>query len=94
MLQMPPLTKGSFGSLMSVSSSTGAGLLPAQFIDQMLQVGGEERFWTHVLLQPFTDGIADRPACPVIQLIEIVVDSAIHDRFSWASSLAILNEML
>jgi hypothetical protein len=54
----------------------------AQFIQQMLEVGREVRgLRGKVLLQPFADGIADRSRSPVINLFEIVVDSAIHNEF-------------
>jgi hypothetical protein len=52
-----------------------------QFIHQLLQTGCELGLRTQALLQPFADGIADRSCSPVINLFEIVVDSAIHNEF-------------
>jgi len=56
---------------------------PAQFIEQMLQLGGERRFGVHALLQPFTDGVANGPAGPVIELLKVPIDTAIHVLVSW-----------
>ena len=51
---------------------------PAQLFHQLLQMGWERGFGTHVLLQPFADGVADRPRSLVVDWFEIAVDSAIH----------------
>jgi hypothetical protein len=53
---------------------------PAQFIQQMLQVG-RGRARTEALLQPFADGIADRSARLAIELFAVVADSAVHGEF-------------
>ncbi|MBR1224282.1 MULTISPECIES: hypothetical protein [unclassified Bradyrhizobium] len=56
-------------------------LAPAELIDQLLQSGREFGFRTHILLQAFADGIADRLRSPVIDLLENGIDSAIHGEF-------------
>ena len=56
---------------------------PAQFLEQMLQMGGERRFGVHALLQPFTHGVTNGPAGPVIELLKVPIDTAIHVLVSW-----------
>jgi hypothetical protein len=52
----------------------------AQFIQQLLEVGREVRgLRGKVLLQPFTDGIADRSARLAIEWFAVVVDKVAHD---------------
>jgi hypothetical protein len=46
----------------------------------MLKVG-RGRPKTQVLLQPFADGIADRPTRLAIDLFALVGDSAVHGEF-------------
>ena len=54
----------------------------AQFIHQLLQMGRELGFRTHVLLQPFADGIADRSRRSGDQFASNSrIDSAIHNEF-------------
>jgi hypothetical protein len=57
-------------------------LAPAHLVKQMLQMGGERRLGAHALLQPFTHGITNGPAGPVIELLNIPIDSVIHDLVS------------
>jgi hypothetical protein len=52
----------------------------AQFIHQMLQVGGQA-LRTKVSLEPFAHGVADRSTGPVIERFAGVGDSAIHSGF-------------
>jgi hypothetical protein len=56
---------------------------PAQFIEQMPQMGGERRFGVQALLQPFTHGVTNGPAGPVIELLKVPIDRAIHVWVSW-----------
>jgi hypothetical protein len=53
----------------------------AQLIHQMLQMGWQHGFRTQILLQPFTDAVADRPQGLAIDLFVFVVDSAVHSEF-------------
>ena len=57
----------------------GLAFAPAQFVNQVLQVRRWlQGFRTQVLLQPFADGITDRPTGLAIDLL------AIHDHFRFA----------
>jgi hypothetical protein len=48
----------------------------------MLQVGrGTQGDETHVLLQPFAYGVANRSAGLAIDLFAVACDSAVHDEF-------------
>jgi hypothetical protein len=48
----------------------------------MLEAGREARsLRAQALLQPFTHGVADRPAGLAIDLFAVVVDSAAHEEF-------------
>jgi hypothetical protein len=49
-----------------------------QFIDKLAQTRRQVGIGAQALLQPFADGVADRHACLVIDLFEIIVDSCIH----------------
>ena len=53
----------------------------AQFIYQTLQMGRQIDLGANVLPQPFGHGIADRPGRTMIDLVEIVVKSAVHGGF-------------
>jgi hypothetical protein len=53
----------------------------AQFIHQMLQVGGQALGGTEVLLEPLAHGVANRSAGLVINRFAGVGDSAIHSGF-------------
>jgi hypothetical protein len=57
-------------------------LAPAHLVKQMLQLGGERRFGSQALLQPFTHGVTNGPAGPVIELLKIPINSVIHDLVS------------
>ena len=57
-------------------------LAPAHLVKQMLQMGGERGFGSQALLQPFTYGVTNGPAGPVIELLKIPIDSVIHDLVS------------
>jgi hypothetical protein len=59
----------------------------AQFLHQMLEMGRQtQRFRTKVLLQPFADGVADRPARFAIDPCAAVADSgASQDLFRFLS---------
>jgi hypothetical protein len=55
---------------------------PVQFVEQMLEVGGEARgLRAKVMLQPFAYGVADRSAGLVIDLFAVLVVSAVHSAF-------------
>jgi hypothetical protein len=55
---------------------------PVQFIEQMLEVGGEARgVRAKALLQPFAYGVADRSAGLVVDRFAVVVVSAVHGAF-------------
>jgi hypothetical protein len=41
-------------------------------------MGRERKFRTYALLQPFAHCVTNGPACLVIELLEIRIDSAIH----------------
>jgi hypothetical protein len=51
-----------------------------QLIDELAQTRRQFGLGVQALLQPFADGVADRHACPVIDLFYIVIDSTIHRR--------------
>ena len=53
----------------------------AQLIDSSRKCGDKCSIGAQVSLQPFADGVADRHACLVIDLFEIVVDSG----YPWRS---------
>jgi hypothetical protein len=59
---------------------------PAQFIHQMLEVGGEaRRLGTQGPLQLFAHGVANRSARFAIDLFTVVGDSAIHSEFRFTA---------
>jgi hypothetical protein len=59
-----------------------AVVLLAQFIHQVLKFRRERQFRPHALLQPFSHGIADGLAGPVIDWLRIATDSVFHDLIS------------
>ena len=50
----------------------------AQLINELAQTRRKFALGAQVLLQPFADGVADRHACPVIDLFDIAGDSGFH----------------
>jgi hypothetical protein len=63
-----------------------AGVLPAQFIHQMFQMGRQSGMnRAKILLQPFAHGIANRSAGLAIDLFAGVGDSAIHGEFRFVA---------
>ena len=54
---------------------------PSQFVHQLRQIRRQLRSSGKVALQPFPDGIANRPARLVVDELKTAVDSAIHDEF-------------
>jgi hypothetical protein len=76
----PPLFFAVF-SLIRHFSAAGF-VAPAQFVDQMLEVGRQARgLQAKALLQPFAYCVADRSAGLAIDWFAIVSDSAVHDEF-------------
>ena len=53
-------------------------VVAAQFVDELAQTRRKFGLGAQASLQPFADGVADRHACPVIDLFDFVVDSGIH----------------
>ena len=56
-----------------MSSSVQLVIAASQLVDQLAQTRRQFGFGTHVLLQPFADGFADRYAGLVIDLFDIAV---------------------
>jgi hypothetical protein len=62
-----------------------AVILPLQLVHQISQMARQFGILrAKVLLQPFADGTADRPAGRPIHLLAALVDSVGHRRFRWA----------
>jgi hypothetical protein len=62
--------------------SAAGFVAPAQFVEQMLEVGRQAQgLRAKALLQPFAYCVADRSAGIAIDRFAVVGDSAIHDEF-------------
>ena len=57
-------------------------LAPAELVQQIRQMRRQIGFdWAQILLQPFADSVANRPACLVVDEFVAAVDSAVHGQF-------------
>jgi hypothetical protein len=73
--------------------ATPTGVLPAQLIHQMFQMGrqfGVNR--AKVLLQPFAHGVAYRSAGLAIDLFAGIGDSAIHSEFRFVVMIVMTSD--
>ena len=70
-----------FASGEQTASMRRSLVAPAQLIHRSAADGARAWFQAHVLLQPFSSGIADRPRNPVIDLLDLVGDSVVHNEF-------------